>query len=277
MPSYYWIKLYHEILDDPKMGRLPDKLWRRTIELFLIAGDIHLGGDLPAVGDMAWRLRLTEDELALDLEQLERAGIISKATDTYTVTNFSKRQDKVSNADRQSRYRGRKRTELLSGDDNETIKSQDSNDVVTTRNADTDTDTDTDTDKKHKEHGAKTAPTIPATFEGWREGYRLAENKAGYAGGMLQTLYPNYYKGGKPNYGMLGKLLKSSDAEYVLSLAFQHSARPPVGDPIKFLTGILKKNPAPLLPKKTREKRTIQPITPDFLGDEKLAKVEDVR
>ena len=25
----YWIKLYHEVLNDPKMGRLPDRLWRR--------------------------------------------------------------------------------------------------------------------------------------------------------------------------------------------------------------------------------------------------------
>jgi len=29
MGSPYWIKLYHEILNDPKMGRLPDRLWRR--------------------------------------------------------------------------------------------------------------------------------------------------------------------------------------------------------------------------------------------------------
>ena len=28
----YWIKLYHEILDDPKMGRLSDRTWRRTNE-----------------------------------------------------------------------------------------------------------------------------------------------------------------------------------------------------------------------------------------------------
>lgn len=28
----YWIKLYHEILDDPLMATMPDRLWRRTIE-----------------------------------------------------------------------------------------------------------------------------------------------------------------------------------------------------------------------------------------------------
>jgi len=24
----YWIKLYHEIIDDPKMATMPDRLWR---------------------------------------------------------------------------------------------------------------------------------------------------------------------------------------------------------------------------------------------------------
>lgn len=40
MAAKYWIKLYHEILHDPKMGRLPDNLWRRCIELFLLAGEL---------------------------------------------------------------------------------------------------------------------------------------------------------------------------------------------------------------------------------------------
>ena len=43
MGAKFWIKLYHEILDDPKMGRMPDRLWRRTIELFLLAGELDGG------------------------------------------------------------------------------------------------------------------------------------------------------------------------------------------------------------------------------------------
>ena len=63
MASRYWIKLYHEILDDPKMGRLPDALFRRAIELFLIAGENGRDGGLPALADIAWRLRADEIEL----------------------------------------------------------------------------------------------------------------------------------------------------------------------------------------------------------------------
>jgi hypothetical protein len=95
--------------------------------------------------------------------------------------------------------------------------------------------------KESKDIGAG-APTVPSTFEQWRDGYRKAENPNGYAGWMLTQLYPTYYAGAvKPNYGMLAKLLKTHDAEYVLSLIFQNSARPPSGDPLRFVSGILAK------------------------------------
>ena len=76
MPSNYWIKLYHEILDDPKMGRLPDSLWRRVTELFLLAGDADENGYLPCVESMAWRLRIDENVLIAELEQLADVGIV---------------------------------------------------------------------------------------------------------------------------------------------------------------------------------------------------------
>ena len=95
----------------------------------------------------------------------------------------------------------------------------------------------------HTDKGAD-APAVPVTFEQWRQGYRDADNQNGYAGYMLTTLYPNYYNGAvTPNYGMLGKLLNANDAEYVLSLFFQHSSRPPSGDPIKFIQGVLNRRP----------------------------------
>lgn len=78
MPSFYWIKLYHEILNDPKMGRLSDRLWRRCIECFLMAGQQCDGGYLPSVADMAWTLRTDEGMLVADLEALEEAVAIAR-------------------------------------------------------------------------------------------------------------------------------------------------------------------------------------------------------
>lgn len=107
MATGYWLKLYYEILDDPKMGRLPDNLWRRAIELFLIAGESDKEGMLPSVEDMAWRLRTTVEDLHKTLADLERIGIVTIEGETSLITNFAKRQQPVSNAEKQKRYRER--------------------------------------------------------------------------------------------------------------------------------------------------------------------------
>ena len=68
MAPGYWIKLYHEVLHDPKMGRLSDRHWRRAVELMLMAGETDETGVLPPVADMAWTLRTSEEELLADLQ-----------------------------------------------------------------------------------------------------------------------------------------------------------------------------------------------------------------
>ena len=58
MPSKYWIKLSHKILDDPKIGRLPSHLWRLYIELLLIASENDHGAlkGTYQIADRLWRL-----------------------------------------------------------------------------------------------------------------------------------------------------------------------------------------------------------------------------
>ena len=108
----YWIKLYHEILDDPKMGRLPDRLYRRVIELFLLAGEMDEGGILPTLDDMAWKLRINPDELTAELQAIEQTGIVHLNGNGWTVTKFAERQDADTGAERVNRYREAKRKEL---------------------------------------------------------------------------------------------------------------------------------------------------------------------
>ena len=36
-----WIRLYIELLDDPKVATLPDNLYRLAIELDLLAGEVN--------------------------------------------------------------------------------------------------------------------------------------------------------------------------------------------------------------------------------------------
>lgn len=107
--SDYWVKLYTEILDDPKMGVLPDRLWRRVIELFLLAGKLcaDKSGLLPDTKQLAWLLRLPVDDLEQDLNELTNTGIIQKTNNGWLVVNFKKRQEKSGVSERVRRFRER--------------------------------------------------------------------------------------------------------------------------------------------------------------------------
>lgn len=121
----YWMKLWFEILRDPKMGRLPDKLWRRVIELFLIAGEYGKGGELPCIEDIAWILNKTPKVIITDLEKISKTGIVSKQDDdSWIVTNFQKRNEPVSASQRVNDYRARQK---------ENERNKNCNEDVTTR------------------------------------------------------------------------------------------------------------------------------------------------
>jgi len=100
MASKYWIKLYHEILQDPKMGRLPDHLWRRCIEFFLVAGEFEQDGYLPPIKDMAWELRATSEEVEQSLIALSECGIVALVDDRWLVVKFAERQAPVNSTER---------------------------------------------------------------------------------------------------------------------------------------------------------------------------------
>lgn len=89
-----WIKLHIDILTDPKMGRMSDKLFRRTIELFLIAGREDADGVLPSVQDIAWHLRTSEKETQTILDDLTKVGIIERDPEgSYLISHFVERQN----------------------------------------------------------------------------------------------------------------------------------------------------------------------------------------
>ena len=105
----YWIKLYHEILTDPKMGTLDNLTWRRAIELFLIAGDHNQAGSLPSNADIAWTLHTTQEDILAVLIALEELGIASRDEHcNWRITNFARRQGAISGADRSRSFRNRR-------------------------------------------------------------------------------------------------------------------------------------------------------------------------
>ena len=119
MANNYWMKLWFDILIDPKMGTLPDRLWRRVIELFLLAGKNGSNGYLPDIKLMAWTLNITEKSLIRDLREIEKLGIVSSPDgQQWIVTNFAKRNAKIDGAKRVKDFRDRQRNNPSDADDN---------------------------------------------------------------------------------------------------------------------------------------------------------------
>jgi len=108
MTKKIWIKLFIEILDDPKMGRLQNHLWRRAVELFLLAGREGNDGALPPVEEMAWTLRLVEDKVLEDLHGLAEVGVVHEAEPgKWMVTHFAKWQAAIPVDERVRQFRER--------------------------------------------------------------------------------------------------------------------------------------------------------------------------
>jgi len=107
MTNRPWIKLYIEILNDMKIQQLPNWLWRRAIELFLLAGENGEDGLLQPVPPMAWRLRISEDDLVKSLRTLAEIGVVHETPESWVVTYFEERQRVPSSTERVRAFRER--------------------------------------------------------------------------------------------------------------------------------------------------------------------------
>jgi hypothetical protein len=128
----YWAKIYIEIIDDPKMATMPDRLWRRTIEIFLLAKKFNKAGRLPDTKQLAWMLRMTTDDLDMDLKQIALTGIIQAEPIGWFVVHFEKRQAAATVAERKQQQRARDHREQYYGNEDVTGQSP----IVTQRTED---------------------------------------------------------------------------------------------------------------------------------------------
>ena len=101
MKHQYWMKLWIEMLDDEKVATLPHRLWRRWVEMLLLAKAHGDDGTLPDLRTMAWRLRETAEVLESDLVELAKTGLVASVDGLWIVPKFSKRQAPKDGAERQ--------------------------------------------------------------------------------------------------------------------------------------------------------------------------------
>jgi hypothetical protein len=113
----YWLKLYTDILDDPKYFRLSDNAKVGMYELFLLAKKIEKGeatGELPNIGDIAFYTRREISFWEKVLPELEEAGIVDQQEDSLIIRKFSERQASIPADERMRQYRKRKNDDTFS-------------------------------------------------------------------------------------------------------------------------------------------------------------------
>ena len=126
-----WFRFYECALDDPKVQRLPDNLFKTWVNLLCIASKGN--GYLPSVGDIAFALRITEEEAQKRLVALQQAGLFDESETGLRPHNWDARQFRSdTSSERVKRYRERFKSVTP---------------TVSVTPPDTDTDTDTDTEK----------------------------------------------------------------------------------------------------------------------------------
>ena len=143
MTSYQWIKLYDNILDDPKMGRLSDGAYRFCINILILAGrQENRDGSLPSLCDIAWTLRLSDEVAQSHLNELLRAGLVVSGESGIAVVGFQDKQGATDVAERMRQHRKRKQNGHGSVTANDTQHIEDGYAIVTESNADIDIDID---------------------------------------------------------------------------------------------------------------------------------------
>ena len=127
MKNGYWIKLHLSVLDDPILGLLDDHLFSLYIKLLLYAKQVEQNGKLPKVKELAWRLRMGEDELLKNLQELAIKELVKEVeSGIYFITDFEESQAPIPAKERMRQYR--KRDEIV------TYRNNDSYENVTNKN-----------------------------------------------------------------------------------------------------------------------------------------------
>ena len=169
LPVMSWLRLYTDLINDPKVMQLECKLFRTWISCLCIAK--QRDGVLPDLPAIAFALRIKEETAKQHVDALIEANLLDVTENGLIPHNWANRQylSDTSKA-RTRRYRDRQKTV--------TVTSQRRHNAVTVTPPDTDTDTDTD---KPLPLTPKTDPQPPAI---------LTPDDVGYWVDLIMELYP---------------------------------------------------------------------------------------
>lgn len=193
-----WFRLYDGLLDDPKVQRLPDGIFRAVINLWCLTS--QCGGNLPPVDDIAFKLRITPTQAAKILEELTDRGLIDVDEKGMRPHNWKGRQFQADvSTGRVKRFRERRET--VSG-----------NGVKPFQETAPDTESESDTESEKKDAASRRASAHSKPFHE-----------------TLPSLEVELYARGKQILGqdaggLITKLLKFKNGNHALALAVLHTA-----------------------------------------------------
>lgn len=103
-----WFRMYATVLNDPKVQRLPDPLFRSWVNILCLACEHD--GSLPSVDDIAFALRTDSKKMLKVVEALLKAGLLDDSETGLKPHNWGSRQYKSDvSTDRVKRFRNAKR------------------------------------------------------------------------------------------------------------------------------------------------------------------------
>ena len=73
-----WFRFYNGAINDRKVQQLPAELFKAWVNILCLASATNKGGELPALEDMAFALRMGDEQVTEVLAALEKAGLIDR-------------------------------------------------------------------------------------------------------------------------------------------------------------------------------------------------------
>ncbi len=199
-----WLRLYDELLDDPKVQRLPHALFRDYINLLCLANRQKERGTLPDTPDVAFALRTSPEQAVAALGMLAAAGLLDVSDDGVRIHGWDERQytsdTPEAAAERKRRQRDRERERhsdlYMEGHAGVTVTDRDSHSIVTPpEQIQNRTDTEADTEQSSSAPQAD-APTrsVPKPPKGTRltEPYVPDEDDQKWVRTVAPELYWQY-------------------------------------------------------------------------------------
>lgn len=103
-----WFRMYNEALDDPKVQKLPDALFKGWINLLCLAA--RNGGMLPSMEDISFALRIPQTKAQAIVIALTNTGLLDDTGDGVKPHNWNGRQfESDVSTTRVKRFRERQR------------------------------------------------------------------------------------------------------------------------------------------------------------------------